>query len=168
MRKFPHLLVFAVFFGALIAYTGWTNQPPPESALASISGRVVGVERITRTRWDRRNLIPGDVYVGHDLAVRRETGEIVTVRVPDWGGIPEPRIEAMLRVDIRGRYDPRENVLYELAAGNNVLATYYSSSVTRGEDSIWHLLVGGAIAFAGLIMLGLWVSNEGKSSASQS
>ena len=168
MKKFPHLLVFAVFFGALIAYTGWANQPPPESALASISGRVVGVERVTRTRWDRRNLIPREVYVGHDLAVRRENGEVVTVRVPDWEGIPEPRIEAMLRVDIRGRYDPREKVLYELAAGKNVLATYYSSSMTRGEDSIWHLLVGGAIAFAGLVMLGLWVSNEDKASASQS
>jgi len=74
----------------------------------------------------------------------------------------------MLGMDIRGRYDPRENVLYELAAGQNVLATYYSSSMTRGEDSLWHLLVGGAIAFAGLVMLGLWVSNEDKPSASQS
>jgi len=90
MKKFPHLLVFAVFFGALIAYTGWANQPPPESALASISGRVVDVERVTRTRWDRRNLIPGEVYVGHDLAVRSENGEVITVRVPDWEGIPEP------------------------------------------------------------------------------
>ena len=71
-------------------------------------------------------------------------------------------------MDIRGRYDPREKVLYELAAGKNVLATYYSSSVTRGEDSLWHLLVGGAIAFAALVMLGLWVSNESRSDASQS
>ena len=168
MKKFPLLLVFAIIFGVLIAYTGWANQPPPESALAAISGRVVDIERVQRSRWDRRNLIPREVYVGYDLSVRQEDGEVITVRVPDWEGIPEPRIEGMLQVDIRGRYDPRENVLYELTAGRNVLATYYSSSVTQGEDSLWRLLVGGAIAFAGMVMLGLWVSNESKSDTSQS
>ena len=168
MKEFPLLLVLAAIGGALIASTGLTNQPPPESALSAVSGRVVDVERVTRTRWGRGNWIPREAFVGHDLSVRREDGEVVTFRIPDWEGIPEASIEAIIEIDIRGRYDPRENVLYELVAGRNVLATYYSSSEAQREDSRWHLLVGGAIAFASGIMLALLVSNQRKADASRS
>jgi hypothetical protein len=162
MKKLLLLPLVAIVAGGLAAYSGWAGQPPPESALAVVSGRVVDVERIVQTRWGRRQLIPRKVYVGHDLAVLREDDEVVTLRIPDWGGVPEARIEAMSQVNIRGRYDPRENILYELAAGKNVLSTYYSSSEAQRENSRWNLLVGGAMAFASIVILGLLVSNRSK------
>jgi hypothetical protein len=162
VKKLLPLPVVAIIAGGLVAYTGWSDQPPPESTLAAVSGQVVGVERIMRTRWGRRHLIPREVYVGHDLAVRRQDGEVVTVRIPDWEGVPEDRIEALSQVNLRGRYDPRENVLYELVVEKNVLSTYYSSSEAQRENSRWNLLVGGAIAFAGIVIVGLLVSNRSK------
>ena len=168
MKKLGLVLVIAIFLGGAIAYAGWASQPPEESDLEAVAGQVVDAQRITRTRWGRRQLIPREVYVGHDLSVRREDGEVVTFRIPDGAGIPEAKIEAMLNANIRGRFDPRENTLYELAAGRNVLSTYYASSEAQREDSRWNLLVGGALMLVGVILLGLLVSNQSKADALRS
>jgi len=153
---------FAIFAGLAIAYNGWANEPPPESALAEVSGQIVQAERVTRTRWSRRNWFPREEYVGHDISVRTEDGGVSTFRILDWEGIPEDRIEGMVDVRIRGRYDPRENVLYELAAGNNVMATYYASSEAQREDSRWALFGGGGLALAATVVLALLMSNRNK------
>ena len=162
MKTAQILAGFAIFAGLAIAYNGWTSQPPPESALAQVSGQIVSVERVTRTRWSRRYLFSREEYVGHNVSVREENDDVTTFHIPEWEGIPENRIEGMLDVNIRGRYDPRENVLYELAAGNNVVATYYATSEAQREDSRRNMLLGGALALAALVILGLLTSNRNK------
>ena len=70
---------FAIFAGLAIAYNGWANEPPPEDSLAKVSGQIVQVERVTRTRWSRRRWFSREEYVGHDISVRTEDDGVITV-----------------------------------------------------------------------------------------